>query len=182
MNEKKAVREVLALVAARFPELYAMHIKGRHKAFLGENAPESTYDGIGRKVGTLNKDLRLLWALARLLTKPYDDGLTIPDLSAARSVAAVSLQTIGDIAQYSLGCLCATLFWEFVETRWPVTRGVGLARGIRSDGSVFVVLLKKLSRDQVLGVQTLPEFLLHMIDMQAYVGNIARDATRRVAR
>ncbi len=69
LNARDFVNQFLHAMKCSSPDLYREQISRRSTEFVLENAP--TENGGGQKIGYLNKDLRMLSALARFFRNEY---------------------------------------------------------------------------------------------------------------
>lgn len=74
MDARQFEKEVLQSIRCGFPELYAEHIKGRKRAFVGEHLPLTTLASLaGKVIGKVPPPARMVWAVAELLNKQEDE-------------------------------------------------------------------------------------------------------------
>lgn len=117
MNAKDARRftsGILKSVKLGFPELYNKHIKGRREAFVQENTP-TAYTGDGEILGYVNKDLRVLFALALMLDAEQNSMANPPEHIGD---AIAMCENVRELALSGTASLCMLGFWTPVLPRF----------------------------------------------------------------
>ncbi len=177
MKIEKFVTKVLALVKKRFPELYKQHIKGRRLRFIDGNAPikasMSRADMGCKRLGYLNDEMRLLWALSEMFRKSLPNPLKFEseDVAGACMIA-------GDFTRGTISKLCYIAFWEYVSHRFHKKGRHSNSYVLRPDWSIGLLPRNKTPKSTY--DNTLFDNLLVLIAVQSGISNGMNSVVRHL--
>ena len=150
---------VLGMIRKALPEFYEQHIRRKHLQIIADVTPDKNF--VGKRLGYVSKDLRLLRGLGKVLdeagyneTLPYSDG---------DHHVITACRALGGITQQSIGSLCRTAFWTMVQKRFNPRSNHRLL-GINHDWSVVTISGDKASEEQA---STILGDLLELMERQA---------------
>lgn len=168
MKVRKFVGQILNLTRRNCPGLYGKHIKGRRAAFVAERAP--TEETRERRVGYINKDLRMLFSLAMMFE---DAGIEITRPFEGKEISTpIVCRVAGGVAQSTIGVLCLAAFLKFVRERFKVPSDNFVS--LNPDWSVTVSTREELDQ---MGIKPYPmtDLFLYLIRGQMDINDMMVD-------
>lgn len=141
---KAFLLDILELIQPQYPKIWSRCV-GKQGDDLVENYVFSEIEmklkNPGRRIGRVNKYLRLLFILGGIL---YNEGfatferrrLVVGSISNGRE----ALEAAGGNIQFTIGKLCIAAFWEFVMLRFNLHPEHGEAFILNTDWSISVVV------------------------------------------